>query len=121
MIYNKIECGKKIPEKKFYSREDDYSGKLTLRMPKSLHKELAQAAEEQGVSINTLILCFLSKSIGQVKTETASSNDTNKACINFERILFTVSQDQDWEQNSLPPVFRNRMASPMFQNKNQEG
>jgi antitoxin HicB len=68
------ECGKKIPEKKYYSSEDDYSGKLTLRMPKSLHKELTQAAAEQGVSINQLILYFLSKGIGQVTTEMASTN-----------------------------------------------
>ena len=46
------ELGRPIPEPKEYSRSDEYSGKLTLRMPKQLHKDLAIASDEQGVSIN---------------------------------------------------------------------
>jgi len=38
-----------------------YSGQLRLRMPKSLHAELAEAAENDGVSLNTYIVTLLSK------------------------------------------------------------
>jgi predicted HicB family RNase H-like nuclease len=38
-----------------------YSGQLRLRMPKSLHGELSQAAESEGVSLNTYIITLLSK------------------------------------------------------------
>jgi predicted RNase H-like HicB family nuclease len=38
-----------------------YSGQLRLRMPKSLHADLAQAAENEGVSLNTHIVTLLTK------------------------------------------------------------
>lgn len=31
---------------------DDYSGRVTLRLPKSLHRALAESAEDEGVSLN---------------------------------------------------------------------
>lgn len=31
---------------------DDYSGRVTLRLPKSLHRALAKAASSEGVSLN---------------------------------------------------------------------
>ena len=31
---------------------DDYSGRVTLRVPRSLHRALAEAAEAEGVSLN---------------------------------------------------------------------
>jgi predicted HicB family RNase H-like nuclease len=36
-----------------------YSGKLNLRMPESLHRDLAIAAVQQGVSLNQLIMLKL--------------------------------------------------------------
>ncbi len=33
-----------------------YSGKLSLRIPKSLHRELVEAAEREGVSLNQYAL-----------------------------------------------------------------
>lgn len=58
------ELGRKIPEPDEYKSEDDYSGKLTLRMPKMLHKLLAEQAEKEGCSINQLILTYISIGIG---------------------------------------------------------
>jgi predicted HicB family RNase H-like nuclease len=46
------ESGEPIPEP-LGLRE--YSGKLVLRMPTDLHRQLTLEAAEQGVSINTLI------------------------------------------------------------------
>ena len=40
------------------------SGTLSLRLPKTLHAEVAQAASEEGVSINQFILAATAKSIG---------------------------------------------------------
>ena len=34
---------------------DDFSGRVTLRIPKSLHKKLSEKAEREGVSLNHLI------------------------------------------------------------------
>lgn len=40
---------------------DDYSGRVTLRLPKSLHRALAHAAEDEGVSLNSLLVNLLSQ------------------------------------------------------------
>ncbi len=42
------------------SNDETYSGKLLLRMPKSLHHRLAKAAEVENVSLNQYILFLLS-------------------------------------------------------------
>lgn len=39
---------------------EDYSGKLVLRIPRSLHKSLKEAAEVEGVSLNQYMLYKLS-------------------------------------------------------------
>src|SRR4030042_3052334 len=38
-----------------------YSGQLRLRLPKRLHAELSQAAENEGVSLNTYLISLLVK------------------------------------------------------------
>lgn len=38
---------------------DDYSGRVTLRLPKSLHRVLAEIAETEGVSLNQHIVNIL--------------------------------------------------------------
>ncbi|PWB40712.1 MAG: hypothetical protein C3F19_09470 [Rhodocyclales bacterium] len=40
---------------------EEYSGRLVLRMPQSLHAKLAQAAEAEGVSLNTYMLYLLTE------------------------------------------------------------
>ena len=48
------EEGLPVPEPK------DYSGKFNVRIPKTLHRVLAEKAEEEGVSLNQLVVSFLS-------------------------------------------------------------
>ena len=38
----------------------DYSGNVKLRMPKFLHRRLAEEAEREGVSLNQYCVCLLS-------------------------------------------------------------
>ena len=40
---------------------EEYSGRLVLRIPRSLHKELKQAAAIEGVSLNQYMLYKLSR------------------------------------------------------------
>lgn len=42
----------------------EYSGKVNLRMPKSLHRDLARRAEREGVSLNQVIVTSLARSVG---------------------------------------------------------
>jgi len=46
-----------IPEPK---KPHDYSGHFKLRMPKSLHKSLAERSKQEGVSMNQLCVYLLS-------------------------------------------------------------
>lgn len=39
---------------------DDFSGRVTLRLPRSLHRALAEAAESEGVSLNQHLVNVLS-------------------------------------------------------------
>ena len=39
---------------------DDYSGRVTLRLPRSLHRALAETAEDEGVSLNQHLVSALS-------------------------------------------------------------
>lgn len=55
-----LEDGIAIPEP---SKIEDYSGQFKLRLPKSLHKLLAQKSSEEGVSMNQYCVYLLSKGI----------------------------------------------------------
>lgn len=43
----------------------DYSGKVALRLPKSLHEQVARLAAVDDVSINTKLLTLISHGLGQ--------------------------------------------------------
>ena len=45
-------------------QQSTHSGRLLVRMPQSLHAELARVAEHEGVSLNTLITGALASSVG---------------------------------------------------------
>ena len=59
-IETNLELGRVIPE----PTNDEFSGQLRVRMPKSLHRTLSQMAKEENVSLNQLIIHQLSKGIG---------------------------------------------------------
>ncbi|MEZ2240332.1 type II toxin-antitoxin system HicB family antitoxin [Microcoleus sp.] len=57
-IETAYECGHEIP---LPATEIEYSGSLSLQIPKSLHLSLAEKAEREGVSLDQYILVVLSK------------------------------------------------------------
>ncbi len=56
-----IEEGRHFPEP--IEEEEEHSGRVTLRMPKTLHRDVARAAEQEDVSINSYIVTALSKAL----------------------------------------------------------
>ena len=44
-----------------YKAQREYSGRLLLRIPKELHKQLVESAKENGVSLNQYALYKLAK------------------------------------------------------------
>jgi antitoxin HicB len=57
-----LEDGRPIPEPR---AAGDYSGKFVARVPRSLHRQLAEAAEQEGVSLNAFVNVALAKAVGQ--------------------------------------------------------
>lgn len=45
--------------------DDEYSGRISLRLPKSLHAKVAKQAEKECVSINTLLVSAISSYTGE--------------------------------------------------------
>jgi predicted RNase H-like HicB family nuclease len=41
-----------------------YSGQFRVRLPKSLHAQLAEQANVEGVSLNTVVVTYLSEAVG---------------------------------------------------------
>lgn len=58
-IQTAYEKSVKIPEPNSIS--DKFSGRITLRTPKSLHRDLVEQAEKEGISLNQYIVYLLSK------------------------------------------------------------
>jgi antitoxin HicB len=84
----------KYPEVKEVSNE--YSGKLLLRLPKTLHKDLAQTAENEGVSLNAYIVSLLSQRYGER--------------VSVPTYNITVNQVQP-RSNSQPVIYRDTKVS----------
>jgi antitoxin HicB len=58
-IQTAYEKSMEIPEPNSIS--DKFSGRITLRTPKSLHRDLVEQAEKEGISLNQYIVYLLSK------------------------------------------------------------
>lgn len=56
-----LELKKPIPEP---SKAEDYSGRFLVRLPKSLHKLLAERSEQEGVSLNQYVATALAFVVG---------------------------------------------------------
>lgn len=54
------ESGRSIPKPGAF---EEQSGKWVQRVPKSIHLRLARKAEEEGVSLNTLVIMLLAESL----------------------------------------------------------
>ena len=53
-----LEDGYEIPEP---TSDDEYSGQFKLRLPKSLHRALAENSKREGISMNQYCVYLLSK------------------------------------------------------------
>jgi antitoxin HicB len=62
-----IASGQPIPEPK---RQEQFSGRFVLRLPKSLHRQAVQAAQSEGTSLNTFVVTAIAKELGRLTAPT---------------------------------------------------
>lgn len=55
--------------------EQEYSGRFVIRLPKYLHRQLAERAEREGVSLNQFAVTLLSSAASSYRMVTAGSID----------------------------------------------
>lgn len=60
------EKGKSIPSPN-KNTDQEYSGRVTLRMPKLMHKKLSYAAKKENISLNQFLLSLVSYGFGLVE------------------------------------------------------
>lgn len=87
---------KEIPSPRIYV-DSEYSGKFTLRIPKTLHRLLAQHADREGVSLNQYVLSLVAYNF----CEKVHLNDNSKNCDDlsrpYSRIIYEVyDKDINW-------------------------
>ncbi|MFZ5911495.1 MAG: type II toxin-antitoxin system HicB family antitoxin [Chloroflexota bacterium] len=57
-----LEDGIPVPEPQ---PDEEYSGKFVVRVPRSLHRQLVEAAEREGVSLNQFVNVALGMAVGR--------------------------------------------------------
>jgi predicted HicB family RNase H-like nuclease len=65
---------------------DDFSGRVTLRMPKTMHQAYSQWAESEDVSLNQLIVNCLSHALGAFNAKQVNGYQTVQTnVVSFEK------------------------------------
>ena len=68
-IDDALEAGDPVPEP---HEEPSHSGRVLVRMPPWLHRDLARAAEREGVSLNQLMVSLLAHGAGSMANGSAA-------------------------------------------------
>lgn len=75
--------------------EQEYSGKFILRLPKYLHRRLAEQATQEGVSLNQYVVTLLSGGVSNYQVMT-------KQIIDYMRQLLELLSRRDMTERTPP-------------------
>jgi|HubBroStandDraft_6_1064221.scaffolds.fasta_scaffold58962_2 antitoxin HicB len=78
-----LEAGDKIPEPK--EEQGLPSGKWVQRVPRGVHKRLAEKAKSEGVSLNQLVTTILAEALGASSTAPRAARDRAANAFRSER------------------------------------
>jgi predicted RNase H-like HicB family nuclease len=105
--------GRDVPEPKYYS------GKFTVRLPKSLHKELELRAKNDNVSLNQTVVHLLSYALGKTSIVQVKVLGSEKQEQKIQSDLSTLFQNwvdlQQWKNSSVKMMV---VATPMMNSRN---
>lgn len=69
-IESAIEAGRPVPEPGAADELSAYSGRFNVRVPRHVHRDLAQAAEKEGVSLNLYVATALAEAVSRSEVRT---------------------------------------------------
>ena len=84
-----LDLGQEIPVPRV---ENEYSGKFLLRMPKSLHRQIAELAEQEGTSLNQFIVAALAEKAGSITASLRISRQIEQAHTPVAQFYLIASQ-----------------------------
>jgi predicted RNase H-like HicB family nuclease len=94
-----LRLGQSIPQP---TDDGNYSGKVALRLPRSLHGKAAQAAKRDGVSLNQFIVTAIAESTGESRARTEATRSIYRVLVSSyaatsstEAKVFTIQTDSD--------------------------
>jgi antitoxin HicB len=82
--------GQSIPEPR---EDDDYSGKFVVRVPRSMHRKLAEQAGEDGVSLNQWIVAALAEVLGANVSNKVKQASGDADQVEITELLRRIAQD----------------------------
>ena len=87
------ETGQTLPEVAAEKEWDDFSGKFNVRVAKMLHAQLVELAEDQGVSLNSLVQTVLASG--------ATALTAGKMFGAIERPVAVPKSPYQWDQDNV--------------------
>ncbi len=90
-VESALEHGAPVPEPR---GDEDYSGKFVVRVPKSLHRKIADAAEMDGVSLNQWIVAALAEALGVSSTGSSAVGKDPELSKLLSRVVARANQNQ---------------------------
>ena len=92
-----MEDGKEIPMPQYYRDMDEFSGKLSIRIPKTLHKQLSQRAKMEECSINQMIATYIAMGVGDAFGRIASLMEKQEEGNGNATLLLSLAKDM-WKE-----------------------
>lgn len=89
------ELGKKVPEEDAMQLDREFTGKILLRVSKSLHKFIIETSEAEGISANALINESLNRYIGVKESSFEVVNSHLDAITNKKYSQFYIKNKID--------------------------
>lgn len=93
-IETALEDGQPVPEPQ---KQVEYSGKFVLRVPRTLHRQLVERSETEGVSLNQLCSTLLAQAIG---TTSSAFQPTHRAEARLRKTKYSASAVAIQEEHS---------------------
>jgi hypothetical protein len=86
-----LELGQEVPTP---VSEATYSGRVLLRLPRSIHRKAAEAAERDGTSLNQYIVVALAERLGAARADTTTESRSSGGSTHLRNVYLPEAPPQ---------------------------